>query len=83
MLRAECVEGRHVEDVSCVLRRERVGGLVRGIIGPLRVCEIAHGRKGRSKGKKKEKERKVKGECRVIEEGRIRQGDGVGSGQRC
>jgi hypothetical protein len=36
---------------------------------------------GDVKGRRKRKRRKVKGECRVIE--RMRQGDGVGSGQRC
>ena len=58
VLSGEGVEGRHVEDIPCGLGGElgmRVGGGVRGVVGPVRVGEITHWT-GRCKRKKKEKE---------------------------
>jgi hypothetical protein len=48
LLGGEGVEGRHVEDISCVLGRDwvmTVGGGIRRIVGSVRVGEIAHGRR--------------------------------------
>jgi hypothetical protein len=58
VLGGEGVEGSHVEDISCVLGGElgmRVGGGVRGVVGPVWVGEITHWT-GRCKRTKKEKE---------------------------
>jgi hypothetical protein len=38
----ECVEGRDVEDIACVLGREGVVWGIRRIVGSVWVCEIAH-----------------------------------------
>ena len=63
VLSVECVEGRDVEDIACVLGGElgmRIGRGVRGVVGPVRVGEIAHWT-GRGKRKKKEKDERKKG----------------------
>lgn len=78
MLSVERVEGRDVEDIPGRELVVSVGGGIRRIVGSVRVGEIAH-RKGVMQGEEKRERDVVKGECRV----RRKQGDGVGSGQRC